>query len=63
MVSCKPNEAEIPLVAAQSEISQEVNISSIGVVLSPKARKLTEDWFKYQQVKSKIENGKSRFEF
>ena len=56
LVSCKPNKSDIPLAAATSEINQEVNISSIGVVLSPEARKLTEDWLKYQDVKSKIEN-------
>ena len=56
MVSCKPNKTDVPLETTSSEIIQEVNISSIGVVLSPEARKLTEDWLKYQDVKSKIEN-------
>lgn len=56
MVSCKPNKTDVPLETTSFEINQEVYISSIGVVLSPEARKLTEDWLKYQHVKSKIEN-------
>jgi hypothetical protein len=56
LVSCKPNKSGIPLTTSTSEINEEVNISSIGVLLSPEARKLTEDWLKYQHVKSKIEN-------
>ena len=56
MVSCKPNKTDIPLETTSSEINQEVNISSIGVLLSPEAKKLTENWLKYQLVKSKIEN-------
>ena len=56
MVSCKPDKTNIPLDSSISEIQEEVTISSIGVVLSPKARILTKDWLKFQDVKSKIEN-------
>lgn len=56
LVSCKPNKTDLVQEVIASEISQEVKISSIGIVLSPEAKKLTDNWLKYQNVKSTIEN-------
>jgi len=56
MISCKPskNKMENTNKSIDSLEQQDVNISSIGVTLSPKAKQETETWLEYQMIQSKI---------
>lgn len=55
-VSCKPEKKDIEISenSIDSLEQQDVNISSIGITLSPKAKQATETWLEYQMIQSKI---------
>ncbi len=55
-VSCKPDKknVEINNDSIDSLEQQDVNVSSIGITLSPKAKQETETWLEYQMIQSKI---------
>lgn len=55
MVSCKPRTSDVPIDPSAPEVTQEVKISSIGVILTPESRELIYNWSKFQLLKSKIE--------
>jgi len=56
MVSCKPEKKDVEIIddLIDSLEQQDVNVSSIGITLSPKARQATETWLEYQMIQSKI---------
>ncbi|MCF6278985.1 MAG: hypothetical protein L3J14_01415 [Flavobacteriaceae bacterium] len=56
MVSCKPDKKDVKITndSTDSLEQQDVNVSSIGITLSPKARQATETWLEYQMIQSKI---------
>lgn len=56
MVSCKPDKKNIETTndSIDSLEHQDVNVSSIGITLSPKAKQETETWLEYQMIQSKI---------
>jgi len=55
-VSCKPDKKNIETTddSIDSLEQQDVNVSSIGITLSPKAKQATETWLEYQMIQSKI---------
>ncbi|PHR73589.1 MAG: hypothetical protein COA67_02345 [Lutibacter sp.] len=56
-ISCKSdnNKLETTSDSIDSLAQQDVNVSSIGITLSPKAKKEIETWLEYQMIQSKID--------
>ena len=56
MISCTSDKKELESTddLIDSLAQQDVNVSSIGITLSPKAKQKTETWLEYQMIQSKI---------
>ncbi|AOW21432.1 hypothetical protein [Urechidicola croceus] len=54
-VSCSSDKKDGQSVNTNVEEQEDVNISSIGVTLSPKAKKEVQGWIDYQRVRSTVE--------
>ncbi len=55
-ISCKSDKKELETTndSIDSLVQQDVNVSSIGITLSPTAKQETETWLEYQMIQSKI---------